>query len=172
MIRGVDMDGNVDLTEVDTALADVDVRSKRMAPAFRELRAPMRRDQAAHAKQQEGPNGAWPPRSPLTEARRRARNRRRRVTKAMITIGIASNKKKRSTPKRILGRLPRAVVYTIGDLFLRATSRVPWSGAHQDGGRVGRGVKLPARPFLWLSDVLINATKDVLGKYVLKGWNR
>jgi len=170
VIKGVDMDGNVDLIQVDAALADVTLRGKRMAPAFRELRAPMRRDQSAHAKQQEGPSGAWPGRSPMTEARRKARNRGRRVTKAAKAIGLG--KKPRSTPKKILGRLPRAVVYTIGELWIRATSRVPWSGAQQDGLRVGRGVKLPARTFLWLSDQLIGITKDVLSTYVMKGWQR
>lgn len=163
--------GTIDLTEVDRSMSDVERRSKLLAPAFRELRVPLRRDQARHAKDQAGPGGSWPPRSPFTEARRKSRNRGRRVTKAMKVIGLAKSKR-RPTPKRILGRLPGAVIYTVGQLFIRATSRVPWSGIHQRGGRAGRGVKIPAREFLWLSMLLLETTSSVLARYVAKGWQR
>jgi phage gpG-like protein len=163
---------NVDLTEIDRAMADVELRAKRMAPAFRELRRPMRRDQSNHAKQEEGPSGKWPPRSPLTEARRRARNRGARRTKALRTIAIGKFSR-RSTPKRLLGRLPAAVVTTVGELYIRITSRVAdYSGVHQRGGKVGRRAKLPARPFLWMSDPFLSTAREVLGKFLVKGWKR
>jgi hypothetical protein len=151
---------NVDWTELDTALGDVDERGKRLGPAFRELRKPMRGDQRAHAKAEEGPDGRWPPRSPLTEARRKTKNRAIRQTKALRTIALGAFKR-RSTPKRILGRLPAAMVITVGDLFIRASSRVPWSIAHWIGDRVGhhRSVQLPVRVFYWLSDDLIEKAR-------------
>ena len=160
-----------DLTEVDQALADVEQRGRRMAPAFRELRKPLQTDQREHARGQEGPEGRWAPRSPLTEARRRATNRRVRLTKAMKTIA-PRKLKHRSIPKRVLGRLPAAVVYTTGEIFVRASSRVPWSGVHQKGGTAGRGSHIPQRTFLWLSAKVIETAREVLAAYVVKGWKR
>jgi phage gpG-like protein len=161
---------NLDLTEVDRALDLVGDRGKRLLPAFRDLRRPLRSDQKEHAKGERGPNGSWPPRSPVTEARRKARNRGRRQTKAMKLIAPGKAKRRQSTPKRILGRLPAAVIYTIGDKFIRGVSRVPWSGVHQQGGTVGRGSRIPARPFLWLSDRMLEVARATFAKYVLKSW--
>jgi phage gpG-like protein len=161
----------IDLTEVDRALADLEARAKRLAPAFRELRKPLRLDQRDHARGEMGPGGKWPARSPLTEERRRAKNRRVRLTKAMQTIA-PKKLRRRSTPNRLLGRLPAAVIYKSGELFVRATSRVAWSGVHQEGGSVGRGSRIPARPFLWLSDAIIDKAKETLAAFVVKGWTR
>jgi len=166
-----------DLTEVDRALADVELRGKRMAPAFREARKPLRQDQRAHARAEQGPDGAWPARAAVTEARRRSRNRRVRKTRAIATYsprqkGVA---RKRSAPKRLLGRLPGAILVVAADLFVRATSRAGAMGAaHQYGARVGHGrrVKLRARRFLWLSDELIGTVRDILIAHVVKGWKR
>jgi len=163
----------VDLTELDRALADVEVRGKRMGPAFRALRRPLRQDQRSHARSEEGPDGAWPTRSPLTEARRVARNRRVRITKAMRTIA-PRRFAPRSTPKQLLGRLPAAMVVVVGELFVRATSRVPWAGIHQEGGSAGHGrrVRIPKRLFLWLSDKFLEETRAVLAAHIVKGWKR
>jgi hypothetical protein len=62
--------------------------------------------------------------------------------------------RRRSTPKQLLGRLPSAILLKVGELYIRATSRAAWSGVHQGGGNAERGrrVRIPARPFLWLSD--------------------
>jgi phage gpG-like protein len=164
---------NVDVSEVDRALADIEERGKRMRPAFRELRRPMRQDQREHARGETGPDGRWPPRAAATEERRRARNKRVRVTKAMRMI---SPKKIRAptTPKQLLGRLPAAMLVVAGDLLVRATSRVGWSGIHWRGGRAGHGgkVRIPRREFYWLSDLLLRTASDVLGDYVIKGWKR
>lgn len=162
---------NFDLSELDAALADTETRAKRLGPAFRELRKPMAADQRRHAKEERGPDTGWPPRSPLTEAKRRARNRGVRRTKAMRTIAIGKFRR-RSTPKRILGRLPGAMVIEVGELFIRVSSRVPWAISHMLGLRVGRGAKLPQRRFYWLSDALIGAARDKLGAFVVKGMKR
>jgi phage gpG-like protein len=164
----IEVDANFNLTEVDRAMADVEVRAKRLAPAFRELRRPLRADQRAHSRAEEGPDGHWPPRSPFTEARRLARNRRVRASKA---LAIRPSRRRRTTPKRLLGRLPAAILVKVGELYIRATSRVAWSGVHQYGGNAGRA-RIPARPFLWLSDGLLRTARDVLGNYVVKGWKR
>jgi len=168
----IDIDANFDLTQVDRAMADVEARAKRLAPAFRELRRPLRVDQRAHARGEEGPDGRWPPRSPFTEARRQSRNRS--VKTHRFDVLRRGEARRHSTPKHLLGRLPAAILVTVGELYVRATSRAAWSGVHQYGGNAGRGrrVRIPARPFLWLSEGLLRTARDVLGSYVLKGWNR
>jgi phage gpG-like protein len=168
----IDIDANFDLTQVDRAMADVETRAKRLAPAFRELRRPLRFDQRAHARDEEGPDGHWPPRSPFTEARRQARNRSARTRRFYVLR--RGEARRRSTPKQVLGRLPAAILVKVGELFIRATSRVAWARIHQYGGNAGRGrrVRIPARPFLWLSDGLLRTARDVLGNYVVKGWKK
>lgn len=162
---------NVDLSELDRALADLERRGKRMGPAFRELTRPLGKDLGGIARQQTGPNSRWPKRSPLTEARRLKRNRSARTTKAMRTIA-PKKFRRRSVPKRILGRLPAARAITSGDLYVRATWRAAWALAHHLGARVGGGVRLPARPFAWLSNQIKDKAREVLARHVMKGWSR
>lgn len=166
------LEASLDVTRVDRALADLETRAKRLAPAFRELRLPLRADQCAHARSEEGPDGHWPPRSPFTEARRLARNRSARIHR--FDVLRRGEARRRSTPKQVLGRLPAAILVKVGELYIRATSRVAWAGIHQHGGNAGRGrrVRIPSRPFLWLSDGLLQTARDVLGNYVVKGWKR
>ena len=168
----IDVDANFDLTEVDRAMADVEARAKRLAPAFRELRRPLRADQRAHARAEEGPDGRWPARSPFTEARRQVRNRAARIHR--YDVLRRGEGRRRSTPKQLLGRLPAAILVKVGELYIRASSRADWAGIHQYGGQAGRNrrVRIPARPFLWLSDALLRTARDVLGNYVVKGWTR
>lgn len=98
----------------------------------KELRHPVRADQANHARAQEGPDGAWPARR--TPSRR-----------------------------RMLGRLPGAIRLTVTGATVAATSKVAWSGAHQDGPtRVGRGAIVPQRQYLWISDELLRAAEQAL----------
>jgi hypothetical protein len=162
-------DAIVDLTEVDESLADMETRAKRLAPAFRALRKPLRGDQRDHAKKAEAPDGAWAPRAAATEERRRSRNRRARASKALRTISL--RKRRGGSPKSLLGRLPRALRITVGPLFIRATSRAGWGGSHNQGDRVGhrRRVKLPRRTFVWLSDALLSKASETLAEYIVKG---
>src|SRR5262249_61661485 len=104
------LEASLDVTQVDRAMADVEARAKRLAPAFRELRRPLRQDQRAHARDEQGPDGRWPPRSPLTEARRLARNRRARASEALSTRPA----RRRSPPNHLLGLLPVSIHAQIG----------------------------------------------------------
>lgn len=96
------------------------------------------------------------------------------MTKAARTIAV-SPFRRRSTPKRILGRLPNAIIIESGPLYVRARSRAPAiARAQQLGLRVGRRrkVRLPARRFLWASDPLIEVARVTLGAYVVKGMKK
>lgn len=165
----------VDLTELDQALADVEERARRLEPAFRALRRPMRGDQRDHQKKTQGPEGPWAPRSPATLARLARDRRRKPIPKALRTIAPAPRQiRRRRSPRNLLGRLPNTLRVTSGPLFVRASPRVPWAIAHLRGGRVGRRrrVRLVARNFLWLSDALLENARSTIAGFVVKGWKR
>jgi phage gpG-like protein len=132
---------DLDLSDVELRLAAMRRRSRSLSPAFREIGKAMRLDQRDHAKEREGPEGEWPKRSPRTLAKLRAGGRRAR---------------------RPLGKLVRAVTYRATKLGAVAESRIAWSGIHQHGGVAGRGAKIPARPFLWISEKLFREAERIL----------
>lgn len=128
-------------------------RERTTARVFRMLKDPLRLDQQQHAKEQVGPDGKWQARAASTMARR------------------AEGKGHRS-PAKPLGRLIAAVVYQATARGVTAASRVAWSLAQQEGGNVGRGhkSKLPARPFLWISDQVLEVATEFFGDYFRDAW--
>jgi phage gpG-like protein len=78
--------------------------------------------------------------------------------------------RKAKSRRRLLGRLPGAVKVTMTSTSVSAVSSVRWSGAHQDGAVVGRGVRLPARPFLWASEGLQTRAAELLRDAVAGEW--
>ncbi len=72
--------------------------------------------------------------------------------------------------KRLLGRLPGAVKVTSTGNSVSAVSSVKWSAVHQEGGVAGRGTKIPARPFLWVSDALHTQAAALLRDAVAGEW--
>lgn len=145
----------VDLTAVDRGLAALRARAADLAPAFRDLRKPLRVDIREHARAKEGPDNAWPAKSPFTlERERRARARAGR----------------KRGGRRLLGRLPGALTIAADRTRVIAVSKARWSSVHQDGGKVGRGARVPARPFLWVSGKLRELARKRLEGHVLGGW--
>ena len=132
----------VDLSFLDRARAVL--RSPDLRPAWKLIRKPVRADLRQHARKQEGPGGAWTPMSSRTKGRARSGRKR---------------------PRKLLGRLPGALTTKLERKRLLVMSQVAWSAVHQDGGRVGRGARVPARPFLWASDKVL----ELAGKVIAKG---
>lgn len=140
----------VDTRDVDrglAAIADTNV----LARTARALKKPMRVDQRDHAAQAEGPDGKWAPRKRLGSRGKKTAARNRR---------------------KLLGRLPRATAITAEGGTVSAVSRAKWSLVHQEGGRVGRGATLPARPFLWISEGLLTTAAAELQAAALGAWSR
>lgn len=112
-----------------------------------DARGPARFDLNHHDRYEEGPDGKWPALAPSTVA---AYARR------------AKGKRRRGKPHKLLGRLPRALVSRVTANKLTVLSRVTkWSMAHQAGGIVGRGSRLPRRQFMWISDWLKGRVKTL-----------
>lgn len=162
---------DVDLDEVDQRLSNMEHRAKVLGPAFRALRRPLVNDQKDHQKKGTGPDSSWPPRSPVTEARRKARNKRTKVTKAMKTIAPKTFRR-RSTPRAVLGRLPMIFRMVTTNLSISMVSRAPWSGAHMRGAKVGHGrkVTLPKRVYYYPSDSFLSTAKRTIAEHIVKGW--
>lgn len=122
---------------------------------FREARGPARFDQNHHDRKEEGPDGHWPALHPSTIAR---------------YAKLARSKRRRSKPRKLLGRLPKALISIVTSQSLIVRSRVPWASAHQNGAIVGRGARLPRRQFLWISDWLVTRTAQLFREALLKAW--
>lgn len=105
----------------------------------RELKKFVVADQRDHAKTHSGPDGKWAPRALATVQKMRAEHVRRRPLGKLVVGGAV---KYSATPRAIVGE-----------------SKIPGiSVAQQEGERVGRGVKLKARAFLWLSRSLLDTS--------------
>lgn len=79
-------------------------------------------------------------------------------------------KRKAGGRRRILGKLPAAIKAGTRGSLVYVESRAKWSGSHQEGGRVGRGAVLPARPFLWISPKMIEAATALVAERVAEAF--
>lgn len=106
-------------------------------PPHRVLKQFVVADQRDHAKKRSGPDGTWAPRALSTVRKMRLERVRRRPLGKLVTAG--------------------AVRYSANRRAIIGESKIPGiSVAQQEGARVGRGVTLKARPFLWLSARLLD----------------
>jgi hypothetical protein len=136
--------------DLGDALKGLDAMARApIAKALQALKPEMRADTKDHAKAKAGPESGWAPRAAST---------------------IASYKTHPKAPKKLMGKLPTAVSYKVVGLTLAGESRARWSDVHQTGGTVGRGAKLPARVFLWISDKLMALSEDQIGDVMLKAF--
>jgi phage gpG-like protein len=157
----VAIDVNVD--DPMEGLRGMERRAKKFAPAFKALRKPLREDQREHARDESGPDGKWPARSPKTIERLRARPRGR----------TPKGRRRRARKlRKLLGRLPSQLRMRFNGTGVWAISRVKWAQAHRDGATVARGSRLPARDFLWLSPKMIDVATETLVQHVYGGWMR
>ena len=140
-----------DSRALERALRDMARRADFARPFFDVLKPRLRQDQRDHGRRKEGPLGRWPALAKSTLAKRKRSGKRR---------------------SKLLGRLTAAVKYRASGDELRATSQVKYSSVHQDGGKVGHGAELPARPFLWLSADFVEDAAQAALEYITKNWRR
>lgn len=149
------LDARVDIGDVQRGLRGLVRASQDIGPLLQAARKPLRTDQREHQKRRRGPDGPWPGPAAST-LRRRARAR-----------------KKRRRRGRPLGRLPGVLtVRVLGRDTLVARSRVAWAYVHQEGGRVGRGARIPARPFLYFGDEFLDDIDNALREYLARGFGK
>lgn len=120
-----------------TTLANPDLR-----PAWTAARKPLRADLRAHAKDRQGPGGAWPARAASTRVRSASGRRTRKV----------------------LGRLPGMVRTKLERSRMIFRWGTEWSDIHNSGGRAGHGARIPQREFAWLSDKALELTGAIIAR--------
>lgn len=139
----------LDLGGVESGLVAMERRARTLGPLFSELKKPLKLDQKAHAKEKRGPSAMWAPRAASTMARMRQGSHR---------------------AHKLMGRLPSATRYASSATSVSGTSKALWSGVHMDGGTVGHGSRLPARPFLWISDGMLDLAAKKLGGALVRAY--
>lgn len=125
--------------------------------AYKEMQGPARYDQRQHDVKEQGPDGPWPGLAASTAAR---------------YARMARSKRRRRKPRKLLGRLPKAMQNIVSARSLIVRSRVKWSPAHQRGGVVGRGSRLPRRQFMWISTWLRGQARQILEQTMMRAWRR
>ncbi len=140
---------DVDFREVDRGFSAMERRAHALGPAFRQLKPELRADQRDHAARRAGPFAAWAARAPATLAKAK-RGKSGRI--------------RRSRP---LGKLLTAIDYSATATQVMARSLVDWANVHQEGGRVGRGAVIPARPFLWISDAMMARASEIILRHIV-----
>jgi phage gpG-like protein len=159
----------VDLRDVLTGLEAMKAKGMDLRPVWKAMRKVIGADLRQHARDQAGPNGAWAGRAASTIERvRQSRGAARRRRKRWKGRGLKATSHAR--PVRLLGKLPTAFDFTSSPSEIVGVSKVPWADVHQTGGTAGRGSRIPARPFAYLSDRVVQAGAEAVRAYVQGAW--
>ncbi len=159
----------VDVRDVLRGFDAMRAAGKDLRPVFRTVREALRQDVQDHFERNEGPEGRWAPyaRSTLDRAlQRRKFKRKRGASRGHFT------KRGESWARNQLGRLkwPSAHKFIMDAQSLVYVARTGWAGVHQFGGTAGKGSVIPARPFMWASEKLVNEFRHALIGHLLGGW--
>lgn len=159
---GINGTADFDFRKLFREYGKVGRRGKNLRPAFAKLAPFMTADQKQNFKRQEGPDGPWPPKAAST--------RGRQLKRASASARRKGRKPPKRGSKKLLGKLSTAFTVSFDRRELRAESKVPWSGVHQEGATVGRGSKIPARVHHWMSNEFLaiaekQITDHVFGKF-------
>lgn len=119
-----------------------------------------------HFRNEEGPDGKWPKRSPVTQAIYEAIQSGKRKPPPGYARGSfsPSNKLLQLTGLMRQSLLPNGVK-DAGRGSIRIIANTPYSGKHQDGDSTRR---LPKRPFMWLSDGALGK----MAQMIVELWNK
>jgi phage gpG-like protein len=168
----------VEIGDVLQGLERLQLAGRDLRPVWKVLRPIIREDLAAHFADEAGPEAKWAPPSKAYMERflkRRGmvvkKRRFSRVQGRVLEKGELTRQGQRKIAKiGKLGRLKNAWRFTVTALMFEARNMVRWSGVHQDGGAVGRGAKVPARPFAWFSDRVLDRFVVEAKKLLQAAW--
>lgn len=161
-------------------------RASGLTKVMRQLRGDLRADLKRHAERESSPDGKWPRRAPSTLRRilKRAsrhtyvnRERRKRGMSGPLQQGTSVTR----LVTDLLGKLPlgragsrmRTAVIGGDELIAKSPARKrPVPGIHNVGGSAGRGSRIPARQFVFMSENFLETAREKLIDYVHEGWRR
>lgn len=150
----------IDLSGFDRATRRLLRASNDLRPVLRAHRRAFRRDQREHMKTQTSGDGAqWDRLAPSTREKRISRGGRAgKFTKR----GKLRKSARRRLNRVLSARLIVGAKIKVQRKGMRFTSPVPWAGVHQSGGVGGKGVRIPAREFLWVSDPFMESLSQAI----------
>jgi hypothetical protein len=165
--------GRVSSTAVDIddwldGLREMAKRGSDLRPVFKQFRGVIKEDLADHFDRSMGEDGKWAPRAPST------------IERIMGLHGSTYKRGKRagSPTKRGQKRLDNQLGKLKTSWSVRLTPRLlefrSKAGLIADvqtrGGTVGKGSVIPARPFAYISEPVIEQFANVTADFVSKGW--
>jgi phage gpG-like protein len=150
----------LDLSKIKKANKRLSRSAKDLRPVWREGAPVLRADVREALKKREGPEGKHPPHSKATLAKRRQQRK----------SPAAGKRWKRKLARGMLGKLWAPLTTGISPKTLLIRSRVKWSGAHQEGATVGRGVTLPERTHVYITGPFLDWILPKIEKHMGKAW--
>jgi phage virion morphogenesis protein len=157
-----------DMTELDGALGKFARATRDLRPVWREIAPTFRKLQAKHIDEQAGPDGKrWPGPANSTIARRlRQGGRAKHWTKR----GKLRKRASQQIGKSLSRKLTAGMVREITPMQTSLTSRIPWAWVHQHGGTAGKASRIPARPWLYVDELIKRYLRFVLHKHLSAAW--
>jgi phage gpG-like protein len=160
---------DLDLRELGFACDSMARAAKDLRPVWREISPTFRKAQGRHVDEQAGPDGTkWPGLAQSTVERRL---RTGGVARNFTRKGAIRKPVQRKLGKVLSKKLTAALLNERSPSHFALASRAPWSFIHQGGGRAGRGAMIPARPFIYVDNVVINHLKFALYKHLHRAWS-
>lgn len=160
---------SVDLSDVLRGLDLMRARGADLRAVFRDVKEWLKPEIAEHFDAAEGPEGPWAPRAASTIAR--ARQNRGFTRRAGKRRGQMTKRGERWAGRQ-LGRFRAVNAYRISVTrqSLTMQAKGAWAGIHQYGGVANHGAKIPARPFLWVGEILLDRFANRIVEHVVEGW--
>jgi hypothetical protein len=170
-MAGDDYATEVDLSDVLRGFDLMLARSSNLTSVFQTAKEWLQGEVASHFAEGEGPEGEWPGPAESTQARKefaRGSGFVKRVVKGKLT----RTKRKKTWARKPLGRLGqvKSYVFRVGPQGLTMQPRGAWAAIHQFGGVAGHGAKIPARPFLWFGEDLIERVSGAILAFLFDAW--
>lgn len=166
----------VDLSDVLRGFALMKARGADLSPVMRDVKEWLKPEIAEHFQEQEGPEGTWPAWAASTVERRSfARGSgyvRKRGKKREGRAGSRFKRRQLKWNRTPLGRFGqvRSYVFRMTSQSITMQARGAWAGIHQFGGIAGHGARIPARPFLWVGDELVERFGRAVMIHIVEGW--
>lgn len=159
------IDVKVDDRSLQQGFLDVAEAARRLEAVFRRLVAPMRADQREHADKEEGPEGEkWPARKyeaqPKLFAKAKRATKKQPARHEVFKFG------------GLLGALPEMVQVRSLGASVWARHPIAWASAQAMGDVVGRGVRLPPRPFVYVSQQLGDKAVAMINDHLQDAWKK
>jgi phage gpG-like protein len=161
------VDCKLDLRDFEAGLQDARKRGKDLGAVMRAFRPTIMAHLREHFEKREGDTGTWAPRAASSlEAMLPKRAYKKKGG------GLTKRYAKRVTNQ--LGRLKSAFRFHATRTYLEVASIVDWADVQQSGGRAGKGGRsmIPARPFVWASDEIVNLLGSQIVAALIKAYGK